>query len=743
NTHFGGAPMQRPNVFWWEGPTGRKILAYNGWPYDTGWRFGIGRDAATFEETWWPRVERRLGEIDYPLPVLMVQSYHPFGDNGSAYGEFSRFINAWNEEGKTPRIVMATPKDWWAAVKEHSHLLPTYRGDWTDYWNFGCISSAREQALNRTSRVRLRVADALAAAVVGRSDSPAESTAARSFARYRESAWHSLHLWDEHTWGADFSIRAPGAEDTQAQWHHKAGYAYTARSLSLLLQRDALAELGQHVKRTRPDDLLVFNPLPWPRLVEGIVPQEVASPRGLAEDVTAGRHFQDRMPYDHSRLDPNVEASPDQKKLWLEPREVPGFGYAIIPRAELVKWEPSADFSEEAMVENDSFRLTFDLQRGGISSWQDRRLNHEWVDQSAGYPFNGFVHEQVADASHIWPRNLMFNMEWLSDEVERSRGWQPAWPVERRGPARVLQHRVYRTPLGYYIIQSLEAPGCVGPLKQSVFLPDSADYLECESWWDMGLNVHPEATYILYPFHVPGATARLDLGGQPMAVGSDQLPGVCLDYFTAQGWVDFSNEELGVTVAIPENPMVQLGDFHFAHNQSECALERAMLLGWVTNNYWETNFRAYQPGRVHARYRIKPYRGGFNELQSHRFGLEAAYSQPLFQHLGEPERHAPLLPEVGALLRLPQNISPESPVLTLHIKASERRPGVILRLFNASDQDQSAQIGSGFLRILSAQSCDLLEKPQGSIEVQNGTVTLNVPARRVMAVLLDVEASAI
>jgi len=63
NTHFGGAPMQRPNVFWWEGPSGRKILAYNGWPYDTGWRFGIGHDAVEFEETWWPRVERRLAEI--------------------------------------------------------------------------------------------------------------------------------------------------------------------------------------------------------------------------------------------------------------------------------------------------------------------------------------------------------------------------------------------------------------------------------------------------------------------------------------------------------------------------------------------------------------------------------------------------------------------------------------------------------------------------------------------------------
>jgi hypothetical protein len=461
----------------------------------------------------------------------------------------------------------------------------------------------------------------------------------------------------------------------------------------------------------------------------------------MPEDVTAGRHYEDRMTYDHSRLTASLEAATIQKELWLKPVEVSGFGYTVIPRAELIEWEQTADFSEEAVVENDFFLLTFDRQRGGILSWHDKRLNREWVDQSAGYPFNGFVHEQVADASHAWPRNLMFNMEWLSDEVERSRGWKPEWPVERRGPTRALQHRVYRTPLGQYTIQFLEAPGCVGPLKQSVFLPDTENYIECESWWDMGLTVHPEATYLLYPFNVPNANARLDLGGQPIVVGSDQLPGVCLDYFTVQGWADLSNEELGVTVAMPENPMVQLGNFHFAHNQAECALERSMLLGWVTNNYWETNFRPHQPGRVHARYRILPHRRGFNELQAHRFGLEAAHLQPLLQHLGEPERHPPLPPEAGALLRLPESFSPDSPILTMHVKAAERRPGVILRLFNASDQTQRAEIGSGLLRILSAQWCDLLEKTQGSLEVQNGTVALNVPARRVTAVLLHVEAS--
>jgi alpha-mannosidase len=98
-----------------------------------------------------------------------------------------------------------------------------------------------------------------------------------------------------------------------------------------------------------------------------------------------------------------------------------------------------------------------------------------------------------------------------------------------------------------------------------------------------------------------------------------------------------------------------------------------------------------------------------------------------------------VFPEAGSLLRLPQNFSPESPVLSMRIKAAERQPGVIVRLFNASDQTQPAEIGSGFLRILSALECDLLEKPQRSIEVQNGSLTLNLPARRITSVLLNVE----
>ena len=105
------------------------------------------------------------------------------------------------------------------------------------------------------------------------------------------------------------------------------------------------------------------------------------------------------------------------------------------------------------------------------------------------------------------------------------------------------------------IVQELAAPGIEGALTQRLFLPDHADWIECTSWWQMGLSTHPQATYLLFPFHLASATPRFDVGAQPVIPGDEQLPGSCRDYFTVQGWVDFSNQHRGVTgyVAIRKN----------------------------------------------------------------------------------------------------------------------------------------------------------------------------------------------
>jgi alpha-mannosidase len=715
NVHFGGAPTPRPYVFNWQGPSGQKLHTYNGWHYGRGNDYGIGRDAAFFRDIWWPKLQDYLDELNYPIPVIMLQNIHPFGDNGSAVGEYADFIREWNAGGNTPRIVFATPGQWWDAVATYNDQLPVWRGDWTDYWNFGCISSAREQTIDRQSRARLRAADALYAGL--RAVAPENHWADRSFTQFRDEAWHNLAFWSEHTWGADNSIRQPNSEDALTQWHHKAHTVYQARSLSLLLLRDALGDFSQHITREDPGDVLLFNPLPWPNTVSGVVSPFVIHPRGLATDTTAGRHAQDRDFASEWR---------GVKGALLPPTEVPAFGYTVVPSARLVQPEESEAGTGDT-VENHRYRLTFDREHGGITSLYDKTVGYEWVDAEAGYPFYSFVHEAVAEPAPTQPRHAIAQIDWsLATEIPRA--WKTGWGADRLTANRVLSHRVLRTPFGWRVEQRLEAPGEVKNLRLSVFLADEGDYIDFEGAWEMSTTPWPEATYLLFPFRLPGATARFNAGGQPVIPDADQLPGVCRDYFTTHDWVDFSDGQHGVTIAMPENPMVQLGGFHFGDNQYALQPERAMLLGWVTNNYWETNFRAHQPGEVTAFYRVLPYAGAFDEARAHRFGLEAANRGPVEQHMGEPQAE-PMLPAQGTLLHLPGG-----PVLTIHMLPGSEPGTLYIRLYNASDAEQMAAIESRLLHIHQAWRCDLFNNRLEALTVTNGAIHVALGERETLVV---------
>ncbi len=719
NIHFGGSPLWWPNAFRWQGPSGRSILAWNGWDYGFAHDLGVDRDLDGLRESW-PRVDAWLRERRYPLPVLMLQLYDRFGDNGSASATVSGFVREWNERVGEPRLRLALPSEWWAAVREHEGVLPAWRGDWTDYWNFGCGSSAREVAINRASRRRLRAADAASAALCGEHESTREGAQGT-----RERAWRSLNLWDEHTWGADHSVWHPEYEDTTSQWHHKAHYAYEARSLSLLLQRDAVAELARRVERGPDDALLVFNPTQYPVRLSGPLPwHALHGIRGRGDDPTAPRHFLDRSSL--AQPDTHPGSGGEISYLTVEPTDVPAHGYAVVSESD-VRTE-AARVGDDAVVETASHRVELDRERGGILSWRSKRLGREVVDRDAPWPLGGWVREAPVpspDLSH--PRRAF----WAP--VERrlglERGWRPGWKAERTGPSRLLEHRAERLSDGVTITQRLEQPSGRA-LIQRVYVPEHEEWIEIAAEWEMGLETDPEATYVAFPLAVAGPTARVDLGGQAMRVHEDQLPRACRDYYTVQGWADLSNEEMGVTVATPDAPMVQLGGFNFGANLESVELERPMILGWVTNNYWETNFRAHQPGWVRARYRLLPHTGPFDEAEAHRFASEA--SSPLvFQHLHETPVEGTSWPREGSLLRLPS-----APVLTLHVWPDG--DDICLRILNASDTSTETEVGSGVLGIDSAGACDLFGAPLSALEVRDGLVSLVLGPRELRTLRLRV-----
>ena len=718
NVDHGGAPPGRPNAFLWQGPSGRCLPAWNGWSYGLAWGLGIGHDADALQARW-PRIAAHLASLRSPVGAVMLQLFSGFGDNGPPIPGLSAFVRAWNAVGRAPHLVVATPADWWAVVAARREELPVWRGDWTDFWNFGVGSSALETAVNRASRARIETADAAGAALcaLGAPQEPERHSPSGTRAR---AALH-LQLWDEHTWGADCSVTRPDDEDTVGQWQHKAHYAWEARSLSLLLRRDAVAELTRRVGRDPDDALLVFNPLPQARTVAGpVADPRPAAQRGGAEDPAAARHFLDRGG--------GAERAGSPAWGYLPPTTVPGCGYALVKAADIRPATAQTEVGDEDTVTCGRFRLTFDRERGGIRSCYDLQLAREWVDTACPWPLHGFVHERLAPGTP-GGRSALWSWPVGDSGVERERGWHPEWPAERRGPRGVRVHRVERTPLGVRVVQQVDAPG-VRDLVQTVTLVEGLDEIRLESSWHSGDGIAPEAAYLAFPLALPGGRVRYDVGAQAVMPERDQIPGACRDFFTVQRWVDLEGEGGGLTLACPDTPLWQFGGFTFAANRSLFTLERPWLLAWVANNYWHTNFRASQPGPVYARFVMRPYAGPWEEAAAHRLGAEASLP-PVFQHLGEPPAPGRPLPRQGSLLRLP---SPPVRVLALRADADG---SVLLRLQNASDASVQAVVAPALLALRRAARADALGGVEAILPLDAaGAVRLELEPRRLASLRL-------
>lgn len=507
----------------------------------------------------------------------------------------------------------------------------------------------------------------------------------------------------------------------------------------------------------RAEQFLLVNTLPWDRPISGPVSKYATTQRGEAGDETSARHWQDRTVNDDTYR--------------LPPTDVPGFGYRVLHRDALVD-AGDPPFDERPVVETDRYRAVFDRERGGIESLYDADLGTQLVDREAEYPLAGVVREELGEEGLDDPRERFFRAPpadednpdglWNAapeiveefraetvDEPEQKWGYQQGWFGRRYGPDRVRRHRVYETPLGVEVRQDLVVDGLASDVAMTVRFPDASDEIVVEATWEQDGDTHPQSTYLAFPFALDDPTARIDVGGQAMRPGTDQLAGTNHDSYSVQRWADLSDEDRGVTVACPLNPMVQFGDFHFGDAQESFALDRAMLLGWVATNYYNTNFRANQPGRVRARYHLAPH-DRFDEARAHRVGRNAEHTDPLTQPLTEPPATTGL-DSRGQLLDIPEPpilvtaIQPErdgllSPFPGSADRGEKRTSGtLLLNLLNASDDPRTATIDSGLLAIDDATPADVAGTSEPSVDIDDRTARVHLDGRELGAVRVTVE----
>ena len=120
---------------------------------------------------------------------------------------------------------------------------------------------------------------------------------------------------------------------------------------------------------------------------------------------------------------------------------------------------------------------------------------------------------------------------------------------------------------------------------------------------------------------------HFDVGGKPE---KDQLPG-CTE-ITSRPNTGWNNGTQGMTHYHARKPTVPTRGFPL-WGLPTTVRRQATLLGWVTNNYWDTNFRAHNPGRS---YSLHPYHGTFEEATAHPWGMKMHIKR------GEPSIRYPL-----------------------------------------------------------------------------------------------------
>jgi hypothetical protein len=660
NRHLGNHVPPRPGVFRWRTPSGRELRVMNGNHYSM-----FDQILLTWERSL-DSMQRGLADylahlerIGYPHDFLYLTTTAApeMWDNSPPNLPVAQLIRRWNEVAHQPRIRYVTSEDLAARIRQiPADQLPLLAGDWTDYWNFGCASTAATVARSRAAKRALDTAERLSlerlrpAGFAADPATPITHHASRltpppsilhppssilapptPLARVAARARDLLDLYDEHTWSYWDTANRP--DPALVQDDLKASPAFEARELAGYVLTDALEACAGNPAQSEsaPDSVLFVNPAPVARCEYAEVPAAW------------------RKPGPRLRCERFAPANGGPVET-VGPIELPPFGMKRVPLASLppatedprVRHEDRrtpASFRAfnnvrleiarkgDALLESPAHRLTYDPATGRILGLFDKALDWDVLPADAGYGFFDFVRERP-DALADGRREAYYERDLEKEKYDLS-CWKP-WRAIRERATRPLGCAVTRTAGAVTLEQHFEAPGTNG-LRQRLTLRADSPVITLEVELDKTACIDPEGIYFVVPLNLPsGWRCHFDTAGLPIELDAGQLPGACRNWFTAESFVAMHGPDRGVTLFCPDAPMAMAGDFHFGPPlESVPRPANPLLLAWPLNNYWNTNFPLVQPGKLQFRYGLHTH-AAFDANTA--LAQAAAFANPIIAH---------------------------------------------------------------------------------------------------------------
>ncbi|MFW8053384.1 hypothetical protein [Vagococcus fluvialis] len=625
HTHHGIFPLYQKQIpFWWETKKGNKILVWNGDHYQVGNTFfltpnsdftkqypnGYGDTEADeqFKQTE-EKIFAYFNNLDkqgYPYSFVPEMLSGVITDNSPINPRMMEIIHRWNDtHGDNIEIVLTTLDAFFKTLREADQEIPTYKGDWPDWWADGSDSTPAFIKIYRDAQRKYHLSNKLDP--TGELGNPA----------FLEDAEEQMLMFTEHSWGHAASISHPWDSQVNEVDFKNSAYAINAHTLITKNLIEITSKLGEKSPSLNRELLFkVVNPHDAP--VTDYTKVQVAHWENVDGSFYNMNHTDDVEVIDCKtgevypvQMEPTTRGFSLEFLISLDSKETrqvkvrskkKDYQYPLnnlaIRAADNV--EDIADYDGYVNTANthkiitDYYYLKFD--ENGISSLIDRKTNTELVHPDAIYrPFEG-IYEKTEMAYDACTSRRILGRNRKGRTATRDVSRLKELKIVSKGPVFTMAELTYELP-GTYRYQVL-----LKMYHKSPKILVSVRIMKTYEW-------APENVYISLPFsYGRDYTLKAEKSGSIFRPAIDQIPGTNIDYYLLNNGLSFVNDQNALIVTTKDAPLIWLGDLK--HHEIELAgpnsayKNKELVYSWPMNNFWETNFKAELAGSYEFEYQL-------------------------------------------------------------------------------------------------------------------------------------------
>lgn len=630
NIHFGGIPFSRPKLFQWEAPSNEKLLSFLGEHYSLFSQFleTDFRNTSKMRKGLTQYI-KHLDDKGYDKEYLVLTATNPpLLDNNPPDKNLLKLINTYNEEYSDHSIELVTTEMLRDIMLESvdADALDTYRGDWTDYWNFGAGSTPLEVKYNKVANNNLKKAEVL------------ESLTSRAFNqqyhRVKENAVMNNLLYNEHTWGAAESINQPKSARTIAQKLKKATYAYDALAQSAFVLNNANDVFLNTPKQI--EDLNYITYTNTSSVTQEFYPQVfdvlLSEPPYLSA-VKSNYYLE------------SYDIQDSEEVLIGDKVSVEPYSTVYIPIEDLKQKElkeiPLSEENGIYIIETSNYRVKIDVQTGRVIDLYNPSMDWNIIEDS-DYGFFDLIQERVDATQNEDHRDTFFPRDIDKGNYSIS-VWNHEWKAKRNLIDTTPTIKVLKSEheLEIRLVYDQVSDNIASFEKSMVFMINSNDIQIKIKIKRNHLN-EPNSQYLSIPLNLNNDWKSIfEASDTLVELDEEQMGNVSKDWVTINNSIAMFDDSKGAYIVTADAPLVQFGEFNFGQESKTVKRdENPLFLSWIYNNYWDTNFNVSDDNEVTHEYIFSPFNNYSSKAQV-ELGLQVA--KPVVmgwaETLGESEEY--------------------------------------------------------------------------------------------------------